>query len=214
MTSPIQVVAGVIRDDRGRVLLAQRPEGKPHAGLWEFPGGKVEAAERAAIALARELEEELGIRAGIGRRLIAVPHEGLVLDAWRILDYQGRMHSRESQKLAWIAPDDIDATLLPPADRPIVAALRLPEHYLITPSEAAGDADGLLAAIDRARPAGIRLIQVRLAGWSRQQRAPLARQARARCGLAGGACLLSSDWQLAELLGLDGVHLPARVART
>lgn len=214
MNSLVHVVAGVIGDDRGRVLLAQRPEGKQHAGLWEFPGGKVEPAERAETALARELEEELGIRARIGRRLIAVPHEGLVLDAWRILDYQGRMYSRESQKLAWLAPEDIDTTLLPPADRPIVAALRLPEHYLITPSAAVEDAEGLLAAIDRALAAGIRLIQLRLPGWSRQQLAPLARQVRDCCQRAGAALLLSSDWQLAELLGLDGVHLPARIART
>lgn len=79
MNSLLHVVAAVIHDDRGRVLLAQRPPGKPHAGYWEFPGGKVESGESPQAALARELHEELGIQARIGRRLIAVPHQDIVL---------------------------------------------------------------------------------------------------------------------------------------
>lgn len=213
-SSRILVVAGVIRDEHGRVLLAQRRAGKEHAGLWEFPGGKVEPTENAEVALARELEEELGIRARIGRRLIAVPNDRIVLDVYRVLDYQGVVRAREAQKLSWIALEDIDATWLPPADRPVLAAQRLPDHYLITPSLPAGEQSGFLAAIDRALTAGIRMIQLRLPDWSREQLAPLARKVRERCRRAGAILLLNTDWQLAELLGLDGVHLPAQIART
>lgn len=214
MNSLLHVVAAVIHDDRGRVLLAQRPPGKPHAGYWEFPGGKVESGESPQAALARELHEELGIQARIGRRLIAVPHQDIVLEAWRIVDFQGTLHPREDQKLAWIAPEDIDSALLPPADRPIVSALRLSDHYLITPPVEAEDLAGFLAAVDRALGVGIRMLQLRQPGWSRAQLVPLARQVRDRCRHAGAALLLNTDWQVAELLGLDGVHLPARVART
>ena len=122
----LHVVAGVIRDERGRVLLAQRPSGKPHAGFWEFPGGKIESGESPEAALFRELHEELGIHARVGRRLIAVPHQDIVLEAYRVIDFAGTVCPQEGQKLAWIAVEDIDTALLPPADRPIVSALRLP----------------------------------------------------------------------------------------
>ncbi|MEP6881682.1 MAG: Nudix family hydrolase [Dokdonella sp.] len=213
-TSRIHVVAGVIRDDRGRVLLAQRPAGKEHAGLWEFPGGKVESTEQAEAALVRELNEELGIRARIGRRVIAVPNGRMVLDVYRVLDFQGVVHAREAQNLAWIAPEDIEATRLPPADRPVLAALRLPDHYLITPTLVSEEDSAFLSAIDHALAAGIRMIQLRQPGRPRGQLAPLARQVRERCRRAEAILLLNTDWQLAELLGLDGVHLPAHVART
>ncbi|MEO8959795.1 MAG: NUDIX domain-containing protein, partial [Rudaea sp.] len=69
----IHVVAGVLRDAHGNVLLAQRPQGKHLAGLWEFPGGKCEPGESPEAALRRELHEEIGIHAGALQRLIAVP---------------------------------------------------------------------------------------------------------------------------------------------
>ncbi len=212
-TPRIHVVAGVIRDDRGRVLLAQRPAGKEHAGLWEFPGGKVESTEEAEAALVRELNEELGIRARIGRRVIAVPSGRIVLDVYQVLDHAGVVHAREAQNLAWIALEDIEATRLPPADRPVLAALRLPDHYLITPSVDTEDDSGFLLAIDQALTAGIRMIQLRQPDSSRERLAPLARHVRERCRHAGAILLLNTDWQLAELLGLDGVQLPSHIAR-
>ena len=82
--APVDVVAGVIRDKTGRILLARRTEGRDLAGLWEFPGGKREAGETAEGALARELKEELGIDIACGPPLIAVPqrypHKRLCLD--------------------------------------------------------------------------------------------------------------------------------------
>ncbi|MEO8010513.1 MAG: NUDIX domain-containing protein, partial [Dokdonella sp.] len=130
----IHVVAGVLRDRRGRVLLAQRPQGKQHAGLWEFPGGKVEHGEAAHDALARELDEELGIEVDAARPLISIPNGRIVLDAWDVPVWSGRLHAREGQTLAWIDLAAIDAATMPPADRPVLAALRLPSVYLITPA--------------------------------------------------------------------------------
>ncbi len=208
----IHVVAGVLRDRRARVLLAQRPPGKPHAGLWEFPGGKVEPGETAHQALARELDEELGIEVDAARPLIAIPSGRIVLDVWDVPAWSGRLHAREGQALAWVELAAIDAANMPPADRPVLAALRLPSEYLITPTIDGVDAQTYLAALERALAAGVRLVQLRACDPSRERIAALARAARAICVRHGALLVLNGDWQLAEVLGLDGAHLPAAVA--
>src|SRR4249919_1966117 len=100
----IHVVAGVIRDALGRVLLARRTEGRDLAGLWEFPGGKVEPGESPEAALVRELREELGIEAVAGDALIRVPQhypdKRLVLDV-RHVHFTGTPKGLDGQALAW-----------------------------------------------------------------------------------------------------------------
>ncbi|MEO8012003.1 MAG: Nudix family hydrolase [Dokdonella sp.] len=208
----VHVVAAVIRDDGDRVLLAQRPPGKHLAGLWEFPGGKVEPGERAEAALIRELEEELNIHAHIGAPVISIPHGRIRLDVFNIASHTGRLHAREGQALRWTTLADIDIDLLPEADRPVVAALRLPDRYLIAPAPRASEIPEFLRSIKRALVSGSRLLQLRLPGWTRDEVASLARAVRDLCRQHGASLLLNSDWQLAEVLGLDGVHLPSRIA--
>jgi len=163
--SSIPVVAGVIRDAAGRVLVAERPAGKHLAGFWEFPGGKNDPGETSLDALRRELAEELGIRVDAAEPLIAVPwsypEKRIVLDAWIVTAYAGEVHAREHEALRWVDPADLANLPMPPADRPIVTALRLPERYLVTPALASNGRDALLAGIERACLAGIRLIQLR-----------------------------------------------------
>ena len=206
------VVAGVLRDAQGRVLLAQRPRGKQHAGYWEFPGGKVESGETPQAALIRELVEELGIRVQPGTRLIAVPMGAIVLDVFRIDRFDGEPHGRDGQALTWIDPAHIDPLMMPPADRPVLTALCLPDRYLITPLPG-HDTRAFLAQLEQSLCEGIRLVQLRMPGWDRSAIAPLAREVRAICARHAARLLLNADWQLAGLLGLDGVHLPARIAR-
>ncbi|MGB0134071.1 Nudix family hydrolase [Dokdonella sp.] len=206
------VVAGVLRDIEGRVLLARRPSGKEWAGYWEFPGGKVDPHEGAQQALARELHEELGIRAQIGKGLISIPCGDILLDVYEINSFRGRLQSLDGQALAWASPRDIDIRLLPPADRPVVSALRLPDRYLITPAPAREEDPEFMPGLENALRAGVRLVQLRLPGWTRAAVAPLARAVRDCCAAHDAQLLLHADWQLAELLGLDGVHLPARIA--
>ncbi len=92
---PIHVMAGVVTDVRGRVLLARRTQGRDLAGLWEFPGGKVDPGETPEQALARELHEELGIDADIGAPLISVPqqmpHKRIVLDVRHVPAHRGQL---------------------------------------------------------------------------------------------------------------------------
>jgi 8-oxo-dGTP diphosphatase len=208
----IHVVAGILRDEDGRVLLARRPEGKQHAGFWEFPGGKVEAGESAEAALARELHEELGIRVKVGRGRITVPSGRILLDVYEIDSFDGNPQSREGQMLTWIEPGLIERSRLPQADRPVVSSLCLPDRYLITPTPGASGETDFLAALDVALDNGMRLIQLRLPGWARQRVASLARRVRDACRAVNARVLLNADWQLAAMLGLDGVHLPAHVA--
>lgn len=126
----MHVMAGVLLDAAGRVLLAQRPVGKHLAGLWEFPGGKIEPGETPLEALARELREELGISMQRAEPLIVVPwiygECELRLDAWRVHAWLGEPRSLEGQALQWQLPEQVDMMVLTPADRPLLQALRKP----------------------------------------------------------------------------------------
>jgi mutator protein MutT len=132
-TAPIRVVAGILRDGDGRVLVACRPSGKAFAGRWEFPGGKVERDETAVDALVRELKEELGITVESSdcRPLLRVEYRyagsprAVAIDAWIVDQWSGRPSSLDGQGLAWHPAGELWSIDLLEADRPIVAALRL-----------------------------------------------------------------------------------------
>lgn len=126
----IHVMAGVLADETGRVLVAQRPVGKHLAGRWEFPGGKLHADEAPLAGLARELAEELGVTLESAEPLIRLRHDypdrRVLLDVWRVTRYSGTPQGLDSQALDWVAPDDLPRIDLLEADRPIITALRLP----------------------------------------------------------------------------------------
>jgi 8-oxo-dGTP diphosphatase len=135
----IHVVAAGLIDATGRVLIAQRPAGKHLAGGWEFPGGKLEPGEERLAGLARELREELGITTmGTPRPLIRVRHaypsREVLLDMWVVKRFSGEPRSLDGQALRWCTQDELAVTELLPADKPIVAALRLPEQLTKTSS--------------------------------------------------------------------------------
>jgi len=205
-----------MQDASGRVLLAQRQPGKHLAGSWEFPGGKSDPGEAPVDALARELREELGIVIESARPLIRIPHDyaekRIVLDVWRVAAWSGSPEPREGQRLAWAELDALDRVPMPDADRPAVTALRLPPRCLVTPEFAPAQADELLAGIERACARGIGLIQLRQPHWPLDALAAVARRALAACHAQGARLLLNADARLAAILGLDGVHLPARAA--
>jgi len=123
----LHVAAGVIENDAGLVLIAQRTAGRELAGAWEFPGGKVAPGEDARQALDRELMEELGITVLEAQPLLdyrhAYPQRVVRLDVWRVLRYAGEPRALEGQPLRWEAPANLLAVGLLEADRPIVDAL-------------------------------------------------------------------------------------------
>ncbi|HEU4991574.1 MAG TPA: Nudix family hydrolase [Luteimonas sp.] len=209
----VHVVAGVITDARGRVLLARRTEGRDLAGLWEFPGGKREPGETPEQALARELHEELGIAATVGAQLIAVPHryphKRLLLDVRRVSAWQGSLKGLDGQALAWVPPRKLRSYAMPGADRPVVAALLEPDRYLVTPAPE-GEGRRWLAAVERAAAAGdVRRIQLRPGANTDPVRwRALAREAAALCRAADVEVLVNGDIALARELRV-GVHLRA-----
>lgn len=125
----VLVVAVALVDADGRVLVSQRPEGKTLAGLWEFPGGKVEAGERPEAALIRELDEELGIAvaeaclAPLSFASHAYPDMHLLMPLYICRRWNGLARSREGQPLRWLRPRDLRDLPMPPADAPLVPAL-------------------------------------------------------------------------------------------
>jgi 8-oxo-dGTP diphosphatase len=205
---PVHVVAAVLRDARGRILLARRTAGRDLAGAWEFPGGKVEPGETALQALDRELHEELGIRVLAAEPLIAVPQaypaKRIVLDVYTVTAFEGIPRGRERQALAWSPPERLAGYPMPPADRPVVAALTTPARYLI--SADAPERGPFLARLDRALSAGVRRFQLRARGLSAPALAELARDAGQRCRAHGAELLVNGEAGLAADLGL-GLHL-------
>src|ERR1700751_6005431 len=126
----VLVAAVVLADADGRVLLAQRPEGKPMAGLWEFPGGKVNVGETPEAALIRELAEELGIDvaasclAPFTFASYAYPDFHLLMPLYVCRKWSGTPAAREGQRLAWVRPARLGDYPMPPADVPLVAMPR------------------------------------------------------------------------------------------
>ena len=124
------VAACALVDGEGRVLLARRPEGKKMAGLWEFPGGKLNPGETPEAALIRELREELGIEvagnclAAFSFASYAYPTFHLLMPLYLCRRWRGTPQARERQTLAWVRPDKLADYPMPPADRPLVPLLR------------------------------------------------------------------------------------------
>ncbi|MEM7680067.1 MAG: (deoxy)nucleoside triphosphate pyrophosphohydrolase [Pseudomonadota bacterium] len=126
----VLVAAAALVDQDGRVLIAQRPEGKTMAGLWEFPGGKVDPGETPEFALMRELEEELGIetRPTCFFPIAFASHSyddfHLLMPLFVCRHWKGSVVDKEHQALKWVKPSDMHDYPMPAADLPLVAALR------------------------------------------------------------------------------------------
>ena len=198
----IEVAAGILIDDRGRVLLMQRLPGKHLAGLWEFPGGKIEAGETIGEALIRELNEELGIEVLASAPLLSLPwqypEKTVRLHALRVTAWRGEPHAREGHPLRWAALRDIDVRTMPPADAPIVTALRLPPYYAIV-------ASGAVLAPDA-------LWQLRMPQAGREEVRRVVQDALATNPALRTSLLVNHDIELARELGV-GVHLKASQLR-
>jgi len=124
------VAACALLDQDGRILLAQRPEGKSLAGLWEFPGGKVEHGETPEETLVRELDEELGIKTKVAC-LAPLPFASHTYETFHLLmplyvcrRYEGIPHGREGQALKWVKPQALRDSPMPPADEPLIPFLQ------------------------------------------------------------------------------------------
>jgi 8-oxo-dGTP diphosphatase len=125
----VLVAACALIDGQGRVLITKRPEGKPLAGLWEFPGGKVEGCETPERALIRELHEELGIDVApdglypLTFASHAYPEFHLLMPVYVCRHWQGDVAANEGQDITWVKPEALGAYRMPPADEPLKLTL-------------------------------------------------------------------------------------------
>jgi 8-oxo-dGTP diphosphatase len=207
---PIDVAVGVVRDSRGNILIAQRSSETHLGGLWEFPGGKVEGDETYPEALARELEEELGIRIQNARHFLEVSHQypkmQVRLHIYEVHQFKGEPVGREGQPIRWVSPAQLKAFPFPKANYPIITRLALGELYAIIDEPLSSGQkilDQLLSLISR----GVRLIRLRapLSGLSseRGQIEGFIRLCRER----GVVLLLSGSPELVRAYGASGIHL-------
>jgi len=215
MSDWIHVVAGVLRDAQGNILLAQRPVDKHLGGLWEFPGGKCEVNESAVDALCRELHEELGIADISSRPLIQVRHDygdkKIFLDVYLVTHWQGEPVGKEGQPLTWVSLNEMEQYDMPLADEPIIKALKLPTRYLITPPDLSVTEvlDQLKVNLEK----GERLFQWRLFGLNADDWSETLAQANALAASYDASIMVNASVDDQKTYQLTSWHLNSRQLR-
>ncbi len=212
MSGMVRVAAAVMVRPDGRVLLAQRPHGKPYAGYWEFPGGKLEPGETPRHALERELREELGIDVTTATpwmvQEFVYPHAHVELNFFRVFAWRGEPHGHDGQAFSWQQPGRFDIAPLLPANTPVMAALLLPPVYGITCAGDLGEEE-FLARAEAAFARGLAMVQVREKDWPAARVERFAQRLHALARVHGARVLLNGEAEVARRLGLDGVHWSA-----
>lgn len=215
-TRRIEVAAAVILRGDGRFLLAQRPAGKPYAGYWEFPGGKMERGESPQTALKRELHEELGIDVEQAYPWITrdydYPHAAVRLRFFRVAAWHGTLHGKEAQAFAWQSPRALTVSPVLPANTPVLRALALPAVYGITNAAALG-AELFVQRAESALAGGLRLLQFREKTLEDVARKRLAGRVIELAHRHGARVLANGTPDFAREVGADGVHLTSALLR-
>jgi 8-oxo-dGTP diphosphatase len=203
----LHVVVAVIQNKNKQVLIAQRDAEKHQGGKWEFPGGKVEQSESAQQALARELDEELGIQIKSATPLIQIHHHdtklSVFLDVYTITAWQGEAYGKEGQPIRWINLDEVHNYIFPCANKPILQALQLPDTCLITPEikDEAVFRQGMLKCLNQ----GIKLTQLRAKTLSPRAYIKRAQWLSEQCSTYNASLLLNSPPP--QLDFIKGLHL-------
>lgn len=200
----LRVVCAVIQRADGHVLIARRLPHQPLGGLWEFPGGKLEPGESEQAALARELEEEVGLNPTEASHWMDIHHrypdKDVTLHVWRVTDWTGTFEGRLGQPLEWVSPAALKSREFPAANLSIVNALALPSRCLIT-GEADSD-EAFIVHLDKGLNAGIRMVVLR-----RPRATEIAPRAVPLIHAHGALALLNGSPEDALRVGADGVHL-------
>lgn len=204
--NPLQVAVGVVKNPEGKILISLRHADLHQGGLWEFPGGKIEASETAKFALARELKEELNITVTAATPLITVKHQYpdrfVQLNVFLVEQFSGEAKSLEGQPFKWVAPAELEHYAFPAANRPIITAARLPHHYAILDD---ADAALLLTNLQKILNRGIKLIQARLKNLPPAAVAKFVEQAYPLCQQQQAMLLMNSAVECSA--EVDGIHL-------
>jgi 8-oxo-dGTP diphosphatase len=217
MNAITEVAVAILLKPDGGFLLSSRPAGKPYAGYWEFPGGKLEAGESVRAALVRELREELNINITAAMPwftfLMHYSHATVRLHCWRVQAWVGEMRAMEGQEFAWQTLGAMDVAPTLPGCLPIFRALALPAVYMLSNAAEQG-AEAWLLQLDVALQNGVRLVQVREKSMAGAELRDFAAEVVARGHANGAKVLINGEVGLATALGADGVHLgSAQLAR-
>lgn len=215
--SLVEVAAAVLIRPDDSFLLACRPDGKPYAGYWEFPGGKIEAGESPLQALTRELDEELGITVRQATpwltRTFSYPHATVRLRFYRVTAWHGELTPRERQQFAWQTAENITVSPLLPANTPILRSLALPSIYAVTRTVET-DIEASLLSIGQTLGNGVKLLQIRQKAMSHDQLEHFSRTALQLARSYQATVLINENIPLAQTLQADGVHLTAAQLRS
>ncbi|MEN8216639.1 MAG: Nudix family hydrolase [Pseudomonadota bacterium] len=205
------VVAGVIYNAQGEILIARRLAHTHQGGLWEFPGGKCEAGESPPQALARELQEELAIVVQQARPLIrlvhAYPEKKILLDVWRVEQWQGQAWGREGQAVQWCQANYLKNLKFPAANAAIISAVQLPTLYLITPEPLSLTDKKFFYRLEACLDGGRTLVQLRAKKLSERDYCYCAEKALTLCDRYGAQLLINATPEIALSVGTHGVHL-------
>jgi 8-oxo-dGTP diphosphatase len=203
-------VAAAVIERPGEFLLAQRPEGKPYPGYWEFPGGKIEPGEEPRAALDRELKEELGIDVTAATpwitRVYTYTHATVRLHFFRVSAWEGEPQPLEDQAIKWQTRGKPDVAPMLPANAPVLAALALPAVMIVSDAARMG-IDAWIAALAERALTERMLVQVREKSLDRQKLQHLLSRALVRAEPFGSRLVVNSDNGRFPQCG--GVHLTA-----
>lgn len=209
MTQKIHVAVGIICNHEGRYLISKRHTHLHQGGLWEFPGGKVEVGETVYSALCREFSEELNIVVKYAEPLIKISHhysaKDVLLDVWRITDYNGVVTSQLQQPIDWPLLSELDNYTFPDANQAILSALKLPSYYAIT--GAFIDNADYFQKLERCLKDGIQLIQLRYKGSESSILDNLIVKSQLLCSSFGAKLIVNGRTELVTQYNIDGVHL-------
>lgn len=207
----IQVAVGVIINNANEVLLSRRPYDVHQGGLWEFPGGKLNAGEDIKTALTRELWEELGVTVDKAHPFIKVhysyPDRSVVLNVWRVSKWHGEPYNREGQPVSWKNIRRLSDLAFPPPDEMIIKALQLPPLYLISPGPVGGNLDAYLYRLEDCIKSGARLLQLRCREETYHKNPELVTQLLSICRTYDARLLLNSTPATTVHFNAHGVHL-------
>ncbi|TJZ75520.1 Nudix family hydrolase [Chitiniphilus eburneus] len=215
----VEVAAGILIDREGRFLLGSRPAGKPYAGYWEFPGGKLEAGETAHQALARELVEELGVTITAATPWIVqtftYPHATVRLHFFRVTGWLGDPHPHEGQQFAWQRVGALNVSPILPANGPILRGLALPDTLAISAAHRLGR-ENWLHRLDHALAHDLSMLVLREPQLDLEHYGALAAETVSRARRHGCRVLLHGALEqvgpLVAATGANGLHLSAREA--